>query len=200
MDTGNSNKTILHLCADVGSDSKPYKDNGYDVRCIGKSIGVENYHPPESVYAVIANPPCTHFSIARTRARTPRDLKEGMMLVIECLRIIWECQYKIKQNERHCPLKFWVLENPATGMLKYFLGSPVYVYSPHEFGADFTKKTALWGCFNPPPKPLRIRELPKYSSINDVMPIQKYRTAEERMHARSMCYEGFAEAFYLANQ
>jgi len=41
------NKIILHLCADIGSDSKPYQDAGYDVRLIGRSIGVENYHPPE---------------------------------------------------------------------------------------------------------------------------------------------------------
>jgi len=38
-------KTILHLCADVGSDSKPYKDAGYKVVLIGKDIGVENFIP-----------------------------------------------------------------------------------------------------------------------------------------------------------
>lgn len=41
----NADKIILHLCADIGSDSKPYKDAGYDVRLIGSQIGVENYHP-----------------------------------------------------------------------------------------------------------------------------------------------------------
>lgn len=40
-------KIILHLCADIGSDSKPYRDAGYDVRLIGKEIGVENYYPPQ---------------------------------------------------------------------------------------------------------------------------------------------------------
>ena len=39
-------KTILHLCADVGSDSYPYQlDSNYEVIKIGKKIGVENYHP-----------------------------------------------------------------------------------------------------------------------------------------------------------
>lgn len=42
----NKDKIILHLCADIGSDSKPYLDAGYDVRMIGKNIGVENYQPP----------------------------------------------------------------------------------------------------------------------------------------------------------
>ena len=54
-------KIILHLCADTGSDSKPYRDAGYDVRLIGSDIGVENYTPPENVYGIFANPVCTEF-------------------------------------------------------------------------------------------------------------------------------------------
>jgi site-specific DNA-cytosine methylase len=73
----NSSKIILHLCAKMGSDSQPYRDAGYDVRIIGEDIGVENYNPPPNVYGIIANPPCTMFSIARTNAKTPRDLREG---------------------------------------------------------------------------------------------------------------------------
>lgn len=125
MKEDNSKKIILHLCADIGSDSKPYKDAGYDVRLVGSEIGVENYHPPKDVYGIIANPPCTMFSIARTRAKTPRDLREGIKLVKECLRIIWECQYDIDEKQRSSNLKFFVIENPATGMLKYFLGNPI---------------------------------------------------------------------------
>lgn len=148
----NQNKIILHLCADLGTDSQPYRDAGYNVICVGKDIGVENYHPPENVYGIIANPPCTHFSIARACAKTPRDLREGMRLVKECLRIIWECQYRLKEGKRSCELKFWCIENPATGMLKYFLGNPTYQYCPSEFGAEYTKRTALWGYFNAPPQ------------------------------------------------
>src|SRR3990167_2351229 len=96
-------KTILHLCADIGSDSQPYQDAGYNVILVGSKIGVENYHPPENVYGIIANPPCTHFSIARTTAKAPRDLREGMRLVKECLRIIWECQHRTIGDQRHPP-------------------------------------------------------------------------------------------------
>ena len=42
----NESKTILHLCADIGSDSKPYENAGYNVIRIGKEIGVEKFHPP----------------------------------------------------------------------------------------------------------------------------------------------------------
>ena len=91
----NKHKIILHLCCDeeIHSDSQPYIDAGYDVRLIGKKIGVENYTPYERIYGIIANPPCTMFSFARTNAKKPRDLQAGMMPVRHCLRIIWHCLY-----------------------------------------------------------------------------------------------------------
>lgn len=50
MQNENSKKTIIHACADTGSDSKPWKDAGYNVILVGKNIGVENYHPPKDVF------------------------------------------------------------------------------------------------------------------------------------------------------
>ena len=153
----NANKIILHLCcSEFGSDTLDYKNAGYDVRYVGKKIGVENYHPPANVYGIFANPPCTMFSIARTTAKEPRDLREGMRLVKECLRIIWECQYEPSLNSRSSNLKWWALENPGSGMLRYFLGKPAFEYQPYEFGEDRSKHTALWGHFNPPPKGILI--------------------------------------------
>src|SRR5579864_862869 len=148
-------KIILHLCAKEGSDSKPYRDAGYDVRIIGEEIGVENYNPPENVYGIIANPPCTMFSIARSNPKHPRDLREGMKLVKECMRIIWECQYVFTGNSNGTsPLKFWAIENPASGFLRWFLGDPAFEYNQVEYGAMLTKRTALWGYFNNPKRPI----------------------------------------------
>lgn len=196
----NKDKIILHLCADIGSDTKYYQENGYDVRLIGRDIGVENYHPPKNVYGIIANPPCTMFSIARTTGKIPRDLVEGMRLVKECLRIIWECQYANNGHTRQSNLKFWTIENPATGMLKFFLGKPAYEYSPHEFGANFTKRTALWGMFNPPPKHFWTQQFTKPSTITDVITPMTHRDKYDRMNARSMCWPPFAKAFYEENK
>ena len=194
------NKIILHLCADVGSDSKPYKDAGYDVRLVGSDIGVENYHPPENVYGIIANPPCTMFSIARTNAKTPRDTEEGMRLVKECLRIVWECQYR--NVAKHIPhtLKFWCIENPGSGYLKHYLGNPTLTYHPYEFGHDYTKKTSLWGYFNIPKKTTPNASKPIGRSITDIITPMTHRDRYERMNARSMCCDGFSEAFYKANK
>lgn len=80
-------KIILHLCADTGSDSKPYADSHeYEVILVGSKIGVENYYPPANVYGIFANPPCTEFSIARTGGK-PRLGEEGLFLVKECLAL-----------------------------------------------------------------------------------------------------------------
>src|SRR3990167_10085221 len=111
----NKNKIILHLCCDeeIHSDSQNYIDAGYDVRLIGERIGVENYNPPANVYGIIANPPCTEFSFAKSNAKYPRNMQRGMLCVKHCLRIIWECQYKLPTPlAKRTTLNFWILENP----------------------------------------------------------------------------------------
>lgn len=130
-------KIILHLCADIGSDSKPYRDAGYDVRCIGRDIGVENYHPPDNVYGIIANPVCTEFSIAQGFHKQ-KDTEKGMFLVRHCERIIAEAKL-------FGEVKFWVIENPASGKLKDFLGTPRMTYEPWHYGSPWTKKNSFMG-------------------------------------------------------
>jgi hypothetical protein len=207
----NSHKIILHLCADIGSDSKPYKDAGYDVRLIGKNIGVENYEPPQNVYGIIANPVCTEFSIARG-FHIETDTKKGMVLVDACFKIIREC-------ESHGNLKFWCVENPATGKLKRNLGNPKLVYEPWNFGSPWTKKTALWGNFNiPTMKYSKWEDVPKNESLY-VRPgrpkpsmaflhksakkhIREFDCfeVEDDMSFRSLCSQNFAKAFFEVNQ
>ena len=69
-------KIILDLCGGTGSWSAPYKEAGYDVRNITlPEYDVLTYKlPEEQIYAILAAPPCTMFSLARTRAKKPRDL------------------------------------------------------------------------------------------------------------------------------
>jgi hypothetical protein len=202
VELSNKDKIILHLCAsEFGSDSKPYRDAGYDVRCITKNIGVENYHPPKNIYGIIANPPCTMFSIARgTRAKKPRDLREGMFTVQECLRIIWEAMYDTPITTFTPSLKFWVIENPATGMLKHFLGKPAMIYQPYEFGDNYSKKTALWGKFNEPKRNLPFNVPPKARSVVDMFTPMSERDRDKRTDSRSIASPYFTKAFFDANQ
>lgn len=193
-------KTILHLCADIGSDSKPYRDAGYNVICVGQKEDVRKYEPPKDVYGIIANPPCTMFSMCRTNAKKPRNLREGMELVEACLRIIWTCQYRIKSDtQKISPLKFWVLENP-NGMLKWFLGKPVMQYSPEEYGDSYQKTTNLWGWFNIPPKTHeKSGMLVKFDKLKTQEIHPEFYGKLNRTDRRSVCSEKFAKAFYNAN-
>jgi len=201
-------KIILHLCADTGSDSWPYRQNGYEVILVGKDIGVENYHPPQGVYGIFANPVCTEFSTARSNGKA-RDPEKGMEIVRECQRIIAEAG----------DVKFWVIENPATGRLKDFLGSPTMTYEPWHYGSPWTKKTALWGKFNQPqrlyqkwedvpklpglytrpgrPKPSiafmhksHVKFIPEFAQFHP----------DSDMEFRSLCSQKFAQAFFEVNQ
>lgn len=150
----NSEKIILDLCGGTGSWSKPYKDAGYDVRvCTLPECDVRTFVAPENVYGVLAAPPCTMFSFARTNAKKPRDLKEGMECVRACLNIIWKLK-EVQQatGKKTLPLKFWALENPYHGFLPQFLGKPAFKFDPWEFGDGYQKSTALWGHFNEPKK------------------------------------------------
>ena len=199
-------KIILHLCADIGSDSQVYKDNGYDVRLIGKEIGVENYTPPDNVYGIIANPVCTEFSTANYNVK--RDLEKGFKMVYECLRVI-----------NICNPKFYVIENPATGRLKDYLGKPKFVYQPWEFGSPWTKKTALWGRFKTPKKlytnwddvpkidglyirPTRPKPSLAFMHKSHKRFIREFDSFEVNDDAsfRSLCSQGFANAFLKANR
>lgn len=201
-------KVILHLCADTGSDSYVYRKNGYNVICIGSDYGVENYHPTGEIYGIIANPPCTHFSSVRTSAKLPRNEEEGMRLVKECQRIIEESNPT-----------FWVIENPATGLLKKYLGKPKFTYQPWEFGSPWSKKTALWGKFNAPEKIYtKFEDVPKipelyirpgrdkpnmvYLHKNAIKHIPEFSdfTVDSDMELRSLCSQKFAEAFYKVNK
>lgn len=187
-------KIILHLFADLGSDSLPYQEAlGYKVILVGKDIGVENFHPPEKVYGIISNPLCTMFSTARSTPKEPRDLRKGMFYVNHSLRVIHECFYRVSGiNHPSCPVKFWVIENPALGYLKWFLGNPTFTYQPYEYGESYSKKTSLWGMFNLPKKPLLHNPIDKGQSIT-------YKKGVSRK-ARSICPYSFAKAFFEANQ
>jgi hypothetical protein len=216
-------KVILHLCADTGSDTMPYEeDSDYTVIRVGIGVGVENfsfkrwqaYHGSRlEVHGIIANPPCLEFSTARSsgKARNPDD---GMYLVKECQRVIAEAK-----EAGH--LKWWVIENPAKGRLKDYLGPATYQYEPWWYGSPWSKRTALWGEFNIPPRvyndwadvpkleglytrPGRskpslafmhkghIRFIPEF----DVFPAEDIA---DDMEFRSLCSQKYAHAFKKAN-
>ncbi len=191
-----NNKIILDLCGGTGAWSKPYEDAGYDVRIITlPDNDVRTYTPPDNVYGILAAPPCTMFSLARTRTKIPRDLKLGMEVVIPCLNIILECRFKNK-------LAFWSLENPM-GILRQFLGKPAFTFDPCDFGDKYTKKTDLWGWFNTPKKNLvDVNQYEMKLSYDNKrnLPTITDLIAGQYKARRAITPPGFAQAFYEANK
>ena len=207
-------KLILHLCADTGSDSRYYDlSEDYEVVKVGSEIGVENFTAPENVHGIIANPVCTEFSTARSDGKA-RDPELGMELVKECLRIIEEA----KQSG---DLQFWVIENPAKGRLKDYLGAPKYSYEPWWYGSPWTKKTSLWGEFNIPERIYNdwedVPKLPNlytrpgrpkpslafmHKSATELIPefVEAGFKPDSDMEFRSLCSQKFAKAFFENNQ
>lgn len=197
-----NNKIILDLCGGTGSWSKPYAENGYEVLNveIKEGLDIKTYSPPEKVYGILSAPPCTMFSFARTNAKKPRDLKEGMEVVQHCLRIIWECQTRIKKDtQKFSPLKFWALENP-NGMLKYFLGKPAFEFNPYDFGDNYKKKTHIWGWFNNPIKSPIQCDKPKFDKLTTREIHLEYYGNLDRQSRRAITPKGFANAFFEANR
>ena len=200
-------RTILQLCADTGSDTYPWRVAGYEVILVGKDIGVENYHQPKDVYGIIANPVCTEFSTARSTGKA-RNPEAGMFLVKECQRIISQAKPE-----------WWVIENPARGVLRNYLGEPTYEYEPWWYGSPWTKRTALWGRFNIPPRKYwtwdAVPKIPELyqrpgrgkpslafmhkSAYDLIHEFQTLPRPDSDMEFRSLCSQKFAEAFYQAN-
>lgn len=200
-------KIILHLCADIGSDSNPYQlDPKYRVIKVGKDIGVENYAITEKIQGIIANPVCTEFSTANGfhKGRDP-----DLSMLEHCLRIIKEAN----------PV-WWAIENPFNGTMKDYLGKPDFVYQPWQFGSPWTKKTALWGNFNKPmstyakwedvPKNAKLYVRPgrpkcslaflHKSAIHNIPEFEKFIPYVHSDNCfRSLCSQGFANAFKEVN-
>jgi len=223
-------KIILDLCGGTGSWARPYKEAGYRVATItlpdfdirktkindGKiwfqhekklyDVPVFTAIDIRDVHGILAAPPCTMFSFARTNAKKPRDLKEGMECVKACLEIIWACM-EVRQDtaKKTLPLAWWALENPYHGLLRKFLGKPVFTFDPYEFGDGYKKRTALWGNFTEP------RKVVKFDTPRSSWSSKKFdRLKSNEIHAeffgkydrttrRSITPPNFAKAFFKVN-
>ncbi len=208
-------KVILDLCGGTGSWSKPYKDAGYEVilctlpHCDVETCYFENGYlvlnggingqvglpvKVSDIYGILAAPPCTMFSLARRTAKTPPDFDKAMATVEACLDIIWECR-------KRGSLKFWALENPV-GLLRQFLGKPPMTIEQWWFGDGSVKRSDIWGYYNEPRKVkgavrpteflIQWQRPPKPAGYEDMK--------LDRAAIRAITPQGFAQAFYKANQ
>jgi len=199
-----SNKNIiLSLCDESGVWSAPYREAGYDVIQVDLKFGDDARLWPSRpsatprlssefddvrdyigrVHGMLAAPVCTAFAGSGAKHRRSDDvIREGLALVDCCVRLAWVLK-----------VDFWAAENPAGKLVKW-LGEPLLRFQPNHYGDPYTKKTLLWGRFNP--------NLPR----TDVEPTEGSKMwklyggkSERTKAARSATPPGFSRAFFQAN-
>jgi len=173
-------KIILDLCGGSGNWSQPYREAGYDVRLVTlPDSDILSFIPPDCVYGVLAAPPCTMFSLARTRASKPADIDGALVIVNRCLSIIQQTRPK-----------FWALENPV-GHLSKYIGRAPWKFENWQFGEKYSKPTMIWGYYN----------VPKVLVTKRPPGTRTYKEWQfDREERRSLTSPLFARAFFESNQ
>lgn len=191
-------KVIVSLFDFSGNWSRPYRENGYDVYCVDIKHGIDilTLEPEwDSVYGILAAPPCTDFSGSGAQYWPAKDAdgrtEYSLSMVDKVISLV----------EHYNPV-FWALENPVGRLstLRPSLGKPWY-FNPYEFAGyavdveanQYTKKTGIWGKFNIPEK-FEYEPLPGPSWI-----MKLGGKSERTKELRSMTPSGFAQAFFEAN-
>jgi len=191
--TGAPERLILDLCAGSGAWSEPYVKAGYRVvRVTLPKNDVRTYVPPKGVWGIVAAPPCEAFSLAANghehlSGPEKRAFDRGLEAVAGCLRVIALARPQ-----------WWALENPA-GYLSRFLGPARDIFEPCDFGDPWTKKTALWGAFEPPKRGPYVK--PNGPGPHCVVCKTRPRKALNCSNPahRAITPAGFARAFFEAN-
>ena len=140
---------LLELFAGTGSIGRVFRDKGWEVVGLDSDPKSEadivqdvrewiyKVYPPGYFDVIWASPCCTHYSIARKRAKTPRDLIWADSLVLKTLEII-----------KYFSPAAWFLENPATGLLKtrsFMSGLPFTDVDYCQYSDwGYRKRTRLW--------------------------------------------------------
>ena len=145
---------LLELFSGTGSVGAAFRRAGWQVYSVDmKEVGGHRptylgdvlqwrYDDPSlpAFDAVWASPPCTMYSVARTRAKAPRDLAAADRLVGRALEVI-------RYNTLGRPHVNWWLENPASGLLSsrvVVAGLAKRLVSYCAYGSPYRKNTYLW--------------------------------------------------------
>jgi site-specific DNA-cytosine methylase len=140
---------ILELFSGTGSMGDVFTNQGWEVIgldaspkakatiCIDIRVWDYTCYPPGHFDVIWASPVCTHYSVARTNAKTPRDLEWADSLVLKTLEII-------DYFEPRC----WYIENPQSGLLK----TRPFMFNLHYTDVDYCrysnwgyrKRTRIW--------------------------------------------------------
>ena len=138
---------LLELFSGTGSVGKVFRAHGWEVVSVDcdpkmqptivADITTFNYRILGGRFdALWASPPCQMYSIARSKAKTPRDLEGSDRLV-----------QKVKDMIDLCQPIFWAWENPQSGLLKgrrVVEGIPYVDVDYCMFSWPYRKRTRIW--------------------------------------------------------
>lgn len=191
--------TILSLFDYTGAWSAPYRRAGYTVIQVDIKLEVDilsfDYLSIGDVHGILAAPPCDHIAGSGARWWKEKDTDGRTAEHLKLYDKTWEIIRVLNP-------RWWALENPVGRLLRLRpqWGKPAMYFHPYEYAGyaenpdseAYTKRTCLWGTFNPllPRHPIQ----PVLGSKMHLLP-----PSEKRKELRSITPSGFARAFFLAN-
>ena len=140
-----------------------------------------DFEPEGEFDHVHASPPCQQYSIARTTAKTPRDLEGADRLVLRALALINRAQARN-------PNLTWTLENPATGLLtkrSFMQDLPFKDVSYCKYwNRPYRKMTRMWN---------NLTEWEPYAPCCKAFPCQHMVDGKHPASAQRMTHSGRAQ-------
>jgi hypothetical protein len=153
---------VLELFSGTGSVGKAFSAKNWEVVSLDLDPACNATHccdilqwvclyPPIHFDVIWASPDCRFYSLARSTAKTPRDLQLADSLVLRTLSLIF-----------YLKPKFWFIENPQTGLLKtraFMHGLPYKDVSYCSYGLPYRKLTRIWtNCSEWQPRALCVKD------------------------------------------
>lgn len=189
-------KRLLALFEITGIGSRPYREAGWDVVQVDIQAGIDilewdyRQYAPDYFTGIIAFPPCTAYAVSGAHSWGKKDASGETDYFDSLTRKALEIVEYFRPG-----LQFWFFENPVGRIAKRVPELAKYrllSFNPCEFGDPYTKKTVLYGEFNP------------FLVRHHVPPTQgskmhKIPPGPNRANLRSATPEGFAKAFFEAN-
>lgn len=200
----NGQKVVLSFFDYTGEWSKPWEKAGYNVfrfdiqHCaemgdvmafstdffsdwFGDFDGME-------IYAILAAIPCTDFASSGSRHFAAKDV-DGRTAA--SIRLV----HKTLAAIEYFKPTIWAAENPV-GRIGNLGGLPPWrlTFDPCDLGDTYTKKTNIWGRFN-----ADLPIAPVFPAEGSKMHKRYGGKSLQTKNARSVTPEGFAYAFFMAN-